>query len=164
MGAAAVDRSEEDDFVRLAASHRMGSDPDRIANVLMEGRPWRSDFTELEPEAGVRRFAIDLRLRVGSDTRAITTFGKAARVDVGPCRQTSTGWEAPISWRAASAAPLFPVFAGLLSIEQTEMRIGGFYAPPAGAVGRVADRVLLHAAANWTARWVLAQIDSAAPA
>ncbi len=164
MVAATRDNPEADDFVRLAASHRARSGPDRIALVLNEGRPWRSDFTELEPERGFRRFAIDLRLRVGTDAHAITTFGKAARLDLGPCLPTSTGWEAQISWRAASAAPLFPVFAGHLAVDQSELRIDGLYAPPAGAVGRVADRVLLHAAANWTAHWVLVEIDAAASA
>jgi hypothetical protein len=42
------------------------------------------------------------------------------------------------------------------------MRIEGLYAPPGGVVGRVADRMLLHVAANGTARWLLREIDRAA--
>jgi hypothetical protein len=49
-----------------------------------------------------------------------------------------------------------------LTISDENLRIDGVYAPPGGVVGRVADRMLLHIAANGTARWLLAEIDSAA--
>ena len=92
----------------------------------------------------------------------MTTFRKAAYLDLGTPVRTDDGWELDISWRAATGAPLFPVFAGKLVVQAGTMRIEGIYAPPGGVIGRVADRVLLHVAANATARWLLAEIDRAA--
>jgi hypothetical protein len=113
--------------------------------------------------SGLRRYAVDLRLRMGgAEAAGLTTFSKAAFVDLGPPRRTSAGWGAEISWRAASAAPLFPVFSGQLMVGPHRLRIEGLYAPPGGAIGRVADRMLLHVAANGTARWLLAELDRAA--
>jgi hypothetical protein len=43
---------------------------------------------------------------------ALTTVSKAAYLDLGRSQRTATGWQAEIAWRASSAAPLFPVFAG----------------------------------------------------
>ena len=110
----------------------------------------------------MRRYEVDLRLRIGGEGAGLTTFRKAAFLDLGEACRTPTGWEAEISWRASTAAPLFPVFAGVLAIEPDELRIEGLYAPPGGVVGRVADRVLLHTAANGTARWLLNELDRAA--
>ena len=110
----------------------------------------------------MRTFAIDLGLPIGGESRVIGTVRKSAYLDLGQPRRTAAGWEAEISWRAATAAPLFPVFSGWLTIGPDRMQIDGLYAPPGGVVGRVADRVLLHVAANATARWLLAEIDRAA--
>ncbi len=104
----------------------------------------------------------DLRLRVGGESMGITTFRKAAYVDVGIPERSGDGWVAEIGWQASTAAPLFPVFSGVLAIRPGELHIRGVYAPPGGVVGRVADRVLLHIAANGTARWLLAELDRTA--
>jgi hypothetical protein len=119
-------------------------------------------MVEMPAVDGVRRYVVDLRLRLGAEDVAVTTFRKAAYLDLGAPRRTGTGWELDIAWRAAGAAPLFPVFAGRLAIDGDALKIEGIYAPPGGVVGRVADRVLLHVAANATARWVLDEIDRAA--
>ncbi|HJP71584.1 MAG TPA: hypothetical protein VJ975_07675 [Candidatus Limnocylindria bacterium] len=149
-------------FVRLVASVRLRSDPDRVAAALADGVPW-ADERVGHPESGeIRRYEVDLRLRVGGESAALTTFSKAAYVDLGRPRRTPRGWEVEIGWRASSAAPLFPVFSGWLTIGPDELRIDGLYAPPGGVVGRVADRMLLHVAANATARWLLDEIDRAA--
>ena len=63
-----------------------------------------------------------------------------------------------IGWRAATAAPLFPVFSGDLRVEPESMSISGLYAPPGGVIGLVADRALLHLAATGTARWLLQEL------
>jgi hypothetical protein len=150
-------------FVGLAASHRLRSEPERALAVVAAGRvPWADGMEERPPAAGLRRYLVDLRLRLGAEGAAVTTFRKAAYLDLGSPRRTGDGWELDISWRAAGAAPLFPVFAGRLAIEGDAMKIEGIYAPPGGVVGRVADRVLLHVAANATARWLLDEIDRAA--
>ena len=148
---------------RLVASTRLHGDPDRVATLLGEPEVSWPGGRVPHPESGdLRRFAIDLRLRVGVEAAAVTTFRKAAFLDLGWPHRTATGWTAEIGWRAASAAPLFPVFSGQLTIEPDTLRIDGLYAPPGGVVGRVADRVLLHVAANATARWLLTEINAAA--
>ena len=111
----------------------------------------------------LRRFAVDLRLRVGGETTALTTFGKSAYVDLGWPRRIAGGWQAEISWLASTATPLFPVFSGWLTIGTEELRIDGLYAPP-GRGGRSHCRP--GPFPRWprtaTARWVLGEIDRAA--
>jgi len=152
-----------DGFVRLTTTAPLHADPEQVATLLAgEASPWPHGTVERPAVAGLRRFAVDLRLRVGGEQAGLTTLGKAAFLDVGRPRRTLEGWEAEISWRAASAAPLFPVFSGWLIIDAEQLRIEGLYAPPGGTIGRVADRLLLHVAANGTARWVLHELDRAA--
>ena len=152
-------------FVRLAASHPNHSDAERVlAAIVPPHSPWGPGSTEFPAVDGLRRFEVDLRLRVGGETAAVTTFRKAAYVDLGMPKRGSDGWEAEISWRASGAAPLFPVFSGWLLIGRDALGVEGLYAPPGGLVGRVADRMLLHTAANATARWMLAEIDRVAAA
>ena len=151
-GEGAVDRS----FVRLEASMRVDADPARVADLLEgDAGRWLEGAEALPDAGGLRRYAVDLRLQVGRDDAALTTFRKAAYLDLGPVRRAAARSEVEISWRAATAAPLFPVFSGWLTAEPGELRIEGIYAPPGGVVGRIADRALLHTAANATARWLL---------
>jgi hypothetical protein len=163
MTVAAMDaRPAPDGFVRLVASARLNVEPQRVAAMLDNGEaPWAEGHLEPLELSSLRRYVIDLRLRVGGESAALTTFGKAAYLDLGRSRRTQTGWESEVGWQASTAAPLFPVFSGWLTIGPDELRIDGFYAPPGGAVGRVADRVLLHVAANATARWLLNEINRA---
>jgi hypothetical protein len=159
----AVPSASADGFVRLVASAPLRSDPDRVAALLDEdGTGWLDGVVERSAVAGMRRFAVDLRLHLGDEGSGLTTFSKAAYLDLGRPRRTPSGWEAEISWRASSGAPLFPVFSGWLIVGRDELRIDGLYAPPGGAIGRMADRVLLHVAANGTARWLLRELDRAA--
>jgi hypothetical protein len=67
----------------------------------------------------------------------------------------------PISWRAAGLAPLFPVFSGRLRWADGELALDGYYAPPGGGLGMVADRLLLNVAARGTARLLLEKIAAA---
>ena len=152
-----------DGFVRLVASTRPKSVPARLAALLGSGPlPWAMQHPDHPEVEGMRSFAMDLGLPIGGTSSTIGTVRKSAYLDLGWPRRTATGWEAEISWRAATAAPLFPVFSGWLAIGPDSMQIDGLYAPPGGVVGRVADRMLLHVAANATARWLLAEIDRAA--
>jgi hypothetical protein len=162
MAARPISHDRPDGLVRLAASAPLRGDPDRLAASIAAGRlAWLGEELAVG-ENGMRRFAVDLRLRVGGETAGLTTFRKAAYLDLGRPRRTEHGWEVEVGWRAASAAPLFPVFWGLLEIDSGGLRIDGLYSPPGGAVGRVADRVLLHIAANGTARWLLAELAAGA--
>jgi hypothetical protein len=147
-------------YVRLSASVPLHADPDAVAGVLRDGP---SGWDERPSVPGFRRYAVDLRLRVGGDAAGLTTFRKAAFVDLGPVQPAAGGSRtAEISWRAATAAPLFPVFSGELHIGPDRLTLSGLYAPPGGAAGMVADRALLHIAANGTARWLLREIDRVA--
>jgi len=69
--------------------------------------------------------------------------------------------EVDISWQAAGLAPLFPVFSGRLSWADGDLSLDGYYAPPGGGIGIVADRLLLNVAARGTARLLLEKIAAA---
>jgi hypothetical protein len=162
MVAPADDEALVRSFVRLDASMPLDADPDRVSDILQaDAGGWLSGAERLPDAGGLRRYAVDLRLRVGRDDAGVTTFRKAAFLDLGNVHRDGARSEVEISWRAASGAPLFPVFSGLLSVGPRELRIEGLYAPPGGVVGRIADRVLLHTAANATARWLLGELERA---
>ena len=113
-----------------------------------------------EPD-GRDRHLVDLELRVSEQAPRIA-FHKAAYVDVGPASGEPFGpIRIGISWRAAGLAPLFPVFSGTLAWDDDELRLEGYYAPPGGGIGIVADRLLLNVAARGTARLLLERIASA---
>jgi hypothetical protein len=102
-----------------------------------------------------------LRLRV-SEHPSLVTFGKAAYVDLGQILPLNYGWQVEVSWRASTLSPLFPVFSGTIVARGDELTLSGWYAPPGGALGRIADRALLHIAATGTARWLLGELEAAA--
>ncbi len=103
---------------------------------------------------GCRRYLTDLSLPIREHAPSLT-FKKAAFIDVGEVRETPNGCEIEIGWQSSSLAPLFPVFAGRLTLTATELRLEGFYAPPGGEIGAVLDRAFLNIAARGTARWFL---------
>ncbi|HEX6140994.1 MAG TPA: hypothetical protein VF013_11125 [Candidatus Limnocylindria bacterium] len=125
------------------------------------GQPVAETDAEHGPPAaaGMERHLLNLELRV-SDVALRVAFHKAAYVDVGPLRsaEDDADHELDISWRAAGMAPLFPVFAGTLRWADGDLRLDGYYAPPGGSVGLVADRLLLNVAARGTARRLLERI------
>ncbi|MFI5258700.1 MAG: hypothetical protein ACHQ01_03700 [Candidatus Limnocylindrales bacterium] len=103
---------------------------------------------------GSRRFLTDLTLPLREHSPSLV-FKKAAYVDLGDALQTPAGYELEIGWQSSSLAPLFPVFAGHLSLTPTGLRLEGFYAPPGGEIGAVLDKAFLGIAARGTARWFL---------
>jgi hypothetical protein len=146
---------------RVVVRRAAAGEADRLAWAIRAARAWLGPEVEPSPD-GMHRYEADLRLRV-SDRPSLVTFRKAAYVDIGPV--TSLGgddWEVEIGWRASSMAPLFPVFSGTIAAHGGELTLRGWYAPPAGVLGRAADRALLHIAAEGTARWLLAELDVAA--
>ena len=121
---------------------------------------WLGELIELRADGGDRHL-VDLELRVSEQTPRIA-FHKAAYVDVGAVRDDQIGpIRIGISWRAAGLAPLLPVFSGTLAWDAGELRLDGYYAPPGGGIGIVADRLLLNVAARGTARLLLERIASA---
>ena len=106
---------------------------------------------------GSRRYLTDLSLPIREHAPSLT-FKKAAYVDLGAVRSGKDLCDIEIEWRSASLAPLFPVFAGHLTLTPTELRLEGYYAPPAGDFGAVLDRAFLNIAARGTARWFLGRV------
>ncbi|HEY8772526.1 MAG TPA: hypothetical protein VIM66_05080 [Candidatus Limnocylindria bacterium] len=119
---------------------------------------WLGETVETEGIGDRERHLVDLELRVNEQTPRIT-FRKAAYVDVGPARAPAMEpIEVGISWRAAGLAPLFPVFSGTLTWADGELELDGYYAPPGGELGVIADRLLMNVAARGTARVLLKRI------
>jgi hypothetical protein len=131
-----------------------------LAHALARADEWLGSEIAGGPR-GQRRLHADLRLRV-SDSPSLVTFRKAAYVDIGTVGDLNNGWEAAIEWRAATMAPLFPVFSGSIIARTDELTLSGWYAPPGGTLGQLADRALLHLAATGTARWLLRALEDAA--
>ena len=151
---------DHDQLSRLVVRRRVKSAPAPLAWAIRAARAWLGREVEPAPP-GMRRYQVDLRFSV-REHPSIVTFGKAAYVDIGPVQFTGDDWEVEVSWRASTLAPLFPVFSGSIVALNQELTLSGWYAPPGGAVGRVADRALLHIAAQGTARWLLRELDDAA--
>jgi hypothetical protein len=147
--------------VRLRASETGRISADDAARLLGPGVSEWLGQPVADPPSGMRRYAADLRLQP-DDRGLLATFHKAAYVDLGFGQQLSDGLRVEISWRSATLAPLFPVFSGWLTVGPGELRLDGYYAPPGGAIGLVADRALLQLAARGTARWLLRQLCRAA--
>jgi hypothetical protein len=112
------------------------------------------------PRAGSHRFLTDLSLPIREHSPSLV-FKKAAYVDLGEFRKTPDGCEIEIGWQSSSLAPLFPVFAGHLTLTSTELRLEGYYAPPGGEFGAVLDKAFLGIAARGTARWFLERAAAA---
>ncbi len=124
------------------------------------GRPDADWLGQRVPDntSEIRRFSCDLELSVGSDRPAM--FRKSAIVGVGTPVRHDDSWLVPIEWRAATLAPLFPVFAGYLRLGVDRIELDGHYAPPGGTIGYVLDRALLRIAARGTGRWFLQKVVS----
>lgn len=160
MTDAATSAPPDERLSRLVVRRRALSDPDRLAWAIRAARAWLGPEVEPAPP-GMHRQQADLRLRVSEHPRLVT-FGKAAYVDIGPVQPLDNGWEVEVAWRASTLAPLFPVFSGTIVARDEELTLSGWYAPPGGTVGQIADRAVLHIAAEGTARWLLAELDNAA--
>ncbi len=126
---------------------------DALRRAIEHPDGWLGQRVEIEGPGSERRYLTDLRLRMGDPGRA--TFRKAAYVDLGRLRTIGDRHQVEVSWRAATLAPLFPVFSGKLTFGGDELRLEGWYAPPGGAIGFVADRALLKIAARGTGAWFL---------
>ncbi len=150
----------EEGLSHLSVHRATATGVDRLAWAISEAQAWLGPEVEPAP-AGMHRHQADLRLRV-SDRPSIVTFRKAAYVDLGPLQSLGDAWEVEVGWRASTLAPLFPVFSGRIVARGEELSLSGWYAPPGGELGRIADRTLLYIAASGTARWLLGELDRAA--
>jgi hypothetical protein len=143
-------------FTRLHVSEFTVIDLERVSTVLGgHEAAWLGErVAGTAPD--VRCFLGDLELHPQGVGPLL--FRKSALVGLGPIRRTADGWLMPIDWRAASLAPLFPVFAGTLQLRPDRLELDGYYAPPGGELGQLADQALLRRAAGWTARWLIRRI------
>lgn len=87
-------------------------------------------------------------------------IGKQVRFNTGPARHAGDRLILPVSWRAAPAEALFPVFDGSLEVEALDVRLSeltlvGTTTPPLGPLGRALDTTVFHAIAERTATRVL---------
>jgi hypothetical protein len=99
-----------------------------------------------------------LRVRVGLAGWP-DAFAKTVELSPGPIRlRPEGGLLLAFSWQAVgSTASLFPRLDADLDVapfgtDQTVVSLGGRYVPPAGALGRVADELVLHRLAGSTLR------------
>jgi hypothetical protein len=144
---------------KLRLVHACQVDVVRVAEVLGSPEaPWLGERAADE-DPTVRRFLCDLELHAGGSQRAL--LRKSAIVGFGEPRQDDDGWVVPVEWRAATLAPLFPVFAGHLRIRVDWLELDGTYAPPSGRLGYLLDAALLGVAARGTGRWFLRTVASA---
>lgn len=111
---------------------------------------------------GTQRVEADLAFAVGAESRRLS-FSKAALVDL-RLDVTELGCEVAVAWRAASFAPLFPVFAGHLEVRPDSLVLDGYYAPPGGGVGLLVDRAFLGYFAHKTGEWFLERLAEASAA
>jgi hypothetical protein len=142
--------------VPLWARHAANIDLDRAFAVLGE-LSWLGRPVDGLGSAEFRRVATDLELPIhdGSSTGPVA---KAAFIDLGAARSSGDSILVDVSWQSASFAPLFPVFAGRLSVIPEGLILNGRYAPPFGKVGMLIDHALLHLVARRTASGLLARL------
>ncbi len=145
--------------VRLSIRIPATIDLERAAEAL--GGPEAPWLGERLPgdDLEARRFACDLELGVGGDRRL--AFRKSAIVSLGALSRLDSGWAVPIEWRAATLAPLFPVFVGQLELRASSIVLAGYYAPPFGDLGIALDRVALGLGARRVARWFIRRVATA---
>jgi hypothetical protein len=129
------------------------------ARLLADASSWLGTPVP-STHSDLRRYLTDLSLPLRSHSPGIV-FKKAAFVDVGVITSSLGSCEVEIGWRSSSLAPLFPVFAGRLSLTPSGLSLDGYYAPPGGDLGAVLDRAFLNIAARGTARWLLERISGA---
>lgn len=130
----------------------------RVPRILGDrSAPWLGELTA--ESSGMRTFVCDLHLRVSPDGHSL--FRKSALVGLGEIKDQGQGYLVPVEWRAATLAPLFPVFAGSLRLYAHMLTLEGYYAPPFGVLGQTLDRTLLRIAARGTLRWFLASVETA---
>lgn len=143
--------------VHLAASH---AGRFQLANglVALENLEWLGEPVGAGSEhGGWRRVNSVLALPV-NDGSSPGPIRKGALVDIGPVERSDDAIRVGIGWQSDSITPLFPVFAGRLTIRPGGLFLDGDYAPPLGRLGLLIDARLLHFVAGRTAQTFLARI------
>ncbi|HXX61043.1 MAG TPA: hypothetical protein VEI48_07130 [Candidatus Sulfotelmatobacter sp.] len=148
-----------DGIARLHLSLPARPDMTRIQDLLGSAEAaWLGERTQEAPDS-TREYACDLDLPVGDMGPLL--FRKSAIVGLGDPAHDGAAWHVPIEWHAATFKPLFPVFAGTLTVTEHQVVLDGHYAPPGGRLGAVLDVALLNVAARGTGRWFLRKVVAA---
>lgn len=143
--------------IHLAVSH---AGRFQLANglVALENLEWLGEPVGAGSEhGGWRRVNSVLALPV-NDGSSPGPIRKGALVDIGPVERSDDAIRVGIGWQSDSITPLFPVFAGRLTIRPGGLFLDGDYAPPLGRLGLLIDARLLHFVARRTAQTFLARI------
>ncbi|MBV8195774.1 MAG: hypothetical protein JOY80_09640 [Candidatus Dormibacteraeota bacterium] len=145
-----------------------------IQDFVQVDRPCAEVYAALETDpaallAGIGDAAyregesLSLKLTPSSRYRG---FGKRVSVDVGSACHLDDRLILPIKWWATGASALFPRLEGdleaaPLGAECTEITLMGRYDPPLAALGRQADRLLMHRIAEASVRSFLTHLAAA---
>ena len=141
---------DDPETVPLRVRRAGPNDLDRAINALSE-LSWLGPMTDGPPgHPELRQVVTDLELPI-LDGSSRGPLRKATLLDVGLARRNGDQVLVGIAWQSATLAPLFPVFAGELSVSLHEIVLDGRYAPPLGALGLLIDQALLHFVARRTA-------------
>lgn len=143
---------------RLEVTRMLRADPASLWAALSDPT-WLGDI--LEPPAerpDMIRVETDLAFTLSDDPRTLT-FRKAAFVDLRVTTDAAGTHRGEIAWRASTMAPLFPVFAGSITLRDGTIHLRGAYAPPGGGVGLLVDRSFLHHFARRTGAWFLDRLN-----
>src|SRR6266508_1794708 len=113
---------------------------------------------KLESDPIIRAPLEELRVEIGSG--AIT---RRVGAELGPLQSEAASLCVPLQWKAAEHPNLFPVMHGELHISdidgsQIELRLGGEYHAPLGAVGAVADALAGRRVAEKSLRGFLVEV------
>jgi hypothetical protein len=139
---------------RLAVTRILRADPAGLCQAFDEPSWLGRVVDEPNLAPGLRRVETDLAFALSDDPQKLT-FRKAAFVDLGRTSTIEGRCIGRVEWRAASLAPLFPVFSGTVTAHDGGLHLEGVYAPPGGGVGLLVDRTFLHHFARRTAIWFL---------
>ncbi len=139
---------------RLSVTRILRADPAGLCRAFLDPGWLGGVIAGQGARPGLQRVETDLALSLTDDPRTLT-FRKAAYVDLGVETTTDGSCVGVVEWRAATLAPLFPVFVGTVVARDGGLRIEGAYAPPGGGVGLLVDRGLLQHFARRTASWFL---------
>lgn len=134
-------------FVRSSRELRVPFDR-AVATFLRSPAGWLPGLAEAATGHGET-----LLLEVGFGAKP--RLRKQMEVELGDPVRMGTTMLIPMRWQAASLAPLFPVLEADVSVvalgpHRSQVSVDGRYKPPLGAVGRMADRILLHRVAEAT--------------
>ena len=115
--------------------------------------------------ASTRKAGEQILIRVGPEGWP-EALAKTVEIHPGPIRPHGDGLLVAFWWEATGDASLFPRLDADIEVapfgtNQTAISLQGRYDPPAGALGRMADQVLLHRIAESTIRAFLESICAA---